>query len=283
MITKVEVFSAQPGAPELSLGGFFPNLDPVQIRDIDGLGPVKADINTEPFATGKGELYQGSSVGKRNIVMKLGFNPNWVDQTVSSLRRQLYRYLLPQAWCKLRFFSDDMATVDIEGRVEGCDPNMFSEDPEMVVSIICPRPDFIEPDAVLYTGIVDDGTAEFEFDYVGSVETGFELLVASAVGNVSYTGPLNISVQQEPDPVQLFTVNPVTIDGAYRFKLSTIRNAKRVQRIANADNSPTNLLMHVPGESVWPEIKPGTNLLKVYATETGQAWSMAFFNRYGGL
>lgn len=283
MITKLEVFSAQPNAPELSLGGFFSNLDPVQIRDIDGIGPVKAEISTEPFATGDGELYQGASVGKRNIVLKLGFNPNWVDQTISSLRRQLYRYLLPKAWTKLRFFSDDMPTVDIEGYVESCDPNMFSEDPEMVISIICPKPDFIEPDATFYYSVVDDGTAEFEFEYIGTVETGFELRVNHTVDNVAYDGPLNISMQREPELPQLFTVDPVSIAGEKHFKLTTIRNAKRVQSVSNLDGEITNLLSRVSDASVWPIIQPGTNLLKVAALESGQAWTLAFFNRFGGL
>jgi hypothetical protein len=284
VITKLEVFSAQPGAPELSLGGFFPNLDPVQIRDIDGIGPVKADITTEPFATGDGELMNGDpTVGKRNIVLKLGLNPNWVDQTMASLRRQLYRYLLPKSWTKLRFHSDDMAVVDIEGWVETFDPNMFSEDPEIQCSIICPKPDFIEPDATIYYGIVDDGTSELEFEYDGTVPTGFEVRVNHAVANVAYTGPLDISMQQEPEAPQVFAIDPVTIDGSSHLKLSTIKNAKRVQKVDNSDGEVTNLLMRVTDESVWPEIKPGTNLFKVAATETGQAWTLAFFNRYGGL
>lgn len=283
MITKLEVFSAQPNAPELSLGGFYPNLDPVQIREIQGLGPVKADVMSTQFATGKGELYQGSSVGKRNIVMNLGLNPNWVDQTMSSLRRQLYRYFLPQAWCKLRFFSDDMPTVDIEGYVEAFEPNMFSQDPELQISVICPKPDFIEIDSTIYYGVVDDGTAQLQFEYTGTVETGFEVRIEQAVANPSYTGKFDIKVQQEPEAPQVFTVNPVTVDGTKYFKLSTLQNAKRVQRIAKADGSVTNLLLYVPNTSVWPQIKPGTNLFSVAALETGQAWTMAFFNRYGGL
>jgi hypothetical protein len=283
VITKMEVFSEQPGAPELSLGGFSPNLDPVQIRNIEGLGPVKADITTQPFATGKGELYQGSSVGKRNIVMTLGLNPNWVDQTIASLRRLLYRYLLPEAWVKLRFFSDDMPTVDIEGRVESFEPNIFSQDPELQISVICPKPDFIEPDATFYYGVVDDGTAELEFEYGGDTATGFEVRVQHSADNIDYTGPIHISTQREPEAIQLLTVDPVTIDAAHHFKLSTILNNKRVQKVANADGAVTNLLMYMTDDSVWPEIKPGTNLFKVYATETGQAWTLAFFNRYGGL
>lgn len=283
MIKKLEVFSAQPHAPELSLGGFFPNLDPIQIRNIDGLGPVKANLDAEPFATGDGELYQGAQVGSRNIVMNLGFNPNWVDQTISSLRRQLYRYFMPKSWCKLRFMSDDMATVDIEGIVESCDPNMFSQDPEMVVSIICHKPDFIEPDATIFYGVVDDGTDELEFQYAGDIPTGFEVVVAHSVDNVAYTGPLDISMQREPADPLVFSIDPVVISATHHFKLSTIRNAKRAQRVSNADGQATNLLMSVTPESVWPVVLPGTNLFKVVAEENGQAWTLAFFNRYGGL
>jgi hypothetical protein len=259
-------------------------LDPVQVRDIDGLGPVKADITTEPFATGDGELLSGDpTVGKRNIVLKLGLNPNWVDQTMSSLRRQLYRYLLPKTWVKLRFFSDDMPTVDIEGWVETFDPNMFSQDPEIQCSIICPKPDFIEPDATIYTGVVDDGTAELEFEYTGSVDTGFEVRVQHSVTNVAYTGALHISMQREPEIAQVFTVDPVTIDATKHLKLSTIRNAKRIQNVDNSDGVTTNLLMHMTDDSVWPKIQAGTNLFKVSSAENGQDWTLAFFNRYGGL
>jgi hypothetical protein len=41
--------------------------------------------------------------------------------------------------------------------------------------------------------------------------------------------------------------------------------------------------MRVTDDSVWPEIKPGENLFSVAAAETGQEWTLAFFNRYGGL
>lgn len=283
MITKVEVFSAQPGAPELSLGGFYANLDPVQLRDIQGLGPVKADIQTEPFATGDGELYKGSTVGKRNIVMAMGLNPDWATQTVASLRQLLYRYFLPKAWCKLRFTSDHMPVVDIEGYVESFDENMFSQDPEMQVSIICPKPDFIEADATIYYGVVDDGTAELEFEYTGTVETGFELRIDHSVENATYTGPIEVRAKQEPSDWETFKVNGVTVNGTKYFKLSSVKKAKRVQSISHADGAQTNLLASMTDESVWPVFKPGTNVFSVKADETGQAWTMAYFNRYGGL
>lgn len=282
MLTKMEVFSDNPSAPELPLGGFMASDDPIQIRDIDGLGPVKAEVASTGFATGRGELYQGSSTGKRNIVMKLGLNPDWAEQTMSSLRQQLYRYFLPEAWTKLRFFSDYLPVVDIEGIVESFEPNIFSQDPEVQISVLCHKPDFVEADATIYDGVVDDGTLELEFEYVGTVATGFELRVDADIDNVSYLGDLDITLKS-PETPQLLKVEGVTIDTSKYFKMSSVRNAKRVESIAVVDGVRTNLLAKMTTESVWPEIKPGTNLLSVAAAEFGQHWTMAYFNRFGGL
>jgi len=139
----MEVISAQPGVPDLPLGGFVPNNEAIQIRNIEGLGPVKADVATTGYATGRGEISTGSSIPKRNIVLTLGLNPNWVDQSMSSLRQLLYQYFMPESWVHLTFFfSDDFPSVYIDGIVESFDPNIFSQDPEIEISILRLKPDF---------------------------------------------------------------------------------------------------------------------------------------------
>lgn len=283
MITKVEVYSSQPDAPELPLGGFMPNDDPVQIKGIEGLGPVKANIATTPFASGRGELYQGSTFPSRNLVFTLGLNPDWEgQQSMAALRQILYRYLMTGNWTKLRFFSQELPDVDIEGYVESFEPNMFSQDPEVQVSIICNKPDFIEADATIYNGYVDDGTLELEFDYTGTISTGFEMRIDATPAQPAYTGLVTVTLNSFGE-AHGFTVTPVTIDGTKYFKLSSVRNAKRVQSVSLADGSLTNLLSGVTGDSIWPEIKPGENTISVAAAENGQVWTMAYFNRYGGL
>lgn len=278
----MEVFSASPSAPELPLGGFLPNNDAVQVLDIQGLGPVKADLLSTPFATGRGELYQGGSTGKRNIVMTLGLNPDWEEHTMSTLRQALYGYFIPEAWCKLRFFSDYLPTVDIEGYVESFEPNIFSQDPEIQISVICPKPDFTDVDATILTGSVDDGTTEVEFEYIGNVEVGFELRVDRTTLNPDYTGPIVITLLS-PETPQIFEADPITIDLDQYFKLSTRSQAKRVSTVDLVTADVTNELAKVTDASVWPTLKPGTNVLSVAADENDQAWTFAYFNRFGGL
>lgn len=280
MITKVGVFGERP-APPLSLGGFMPSDDPVIIRDIDGLGPNKADVNTIPLAGQRGEKFQDTSNGKRNIVLTLGLNPNWTNQTISSLRQQLYAYFMTEQWCKLRFFSDEIPVTDIEGHVESFDPNIFSQDPEVQISVVCENPDFIEIDASILKGVVDDGTNEHVVDYLGTVSSGLELRVDRSVDVPAYSGPVSITVKNYKG-VYTITVDPVTIDTTKSYKMSSIQGQKRIQNESIiGDGVITNLMKVKEGD--WPKLWPGENLISVAADTPGQNWTLAYFNRFGGL
>lgn len=275
----MEVFGSGP-APTLSLGGVMASDDPVQIRGIDGLGPVKSDITSTPSGSSRGETFQGASTGKRNIVLSLGLNPNWATQTMSSLRQQLYGYFMTEQWCKLRFFSDELPTTDIEGYVESFDPNMFSQDPEIQISIINPRPDFIEVDPTLVKGTVDDGTIQQVVNYLGTVSAGLELRVDRSAEVPSYTGPLTITVENSKG-ITTIAVDPVTIDVVKSYKMSSVQGQKRVQNEDLSTGDTTNLLKIKTGD--WPELRPGENLISVSANTPGQTWTLGFFNRFGGL
>jgi Phage tail protein len=282
LVTKMEVYSVRPSAPHLPLGGFMPSNDPVQVRNIDGLGPVKAEISSTALASGRGEVFQNATSGKRNIVLTLGLNPNWEDQTMSTLRQMLYAYLLPQQWTKLRFYSDFLPTCDIEGYVESFEPNMFSPDPEIQVSIICPKPDFIDIDATIFNGIVTDGASEVEFEYPGNVDTGFEMRIDPTDIMPAYTGPITI-VQTAYEEEQSFVMADVTVNVLKYIKLTTVMSLRKVQNINASDGAVHSLLPKITPGSVWPQIKPGTNVISVQADDTGQIWTMAYFTRFGGL
>jgi hypothetical protein len=151
MLTNVKVLGSSTGTLSLALGGT--NQTPIQILDISGLEPVKAEITTVP-SNNDGDLFQNARLGKRNIVLKLGLDPNWIDQTMSSLRRMLYDHFPPKTWRTLQFYMDDMPTVEVGGYIESFEPNMFSQEPEIQISVICPKPKFIGLDGVTeYVGI----------------------------------------------------------------------------------------------------------------------------------
>jgi len=272
---------------EFPLVGVLESSDPLQIRNIDGLGPVKADIASTPFATGRGAFHQGDSTGVRNIVLTVGLNPDWADQSVAALRQMLYAYFMPEKWTRLSFFSDELSQVDIDGVVESFEPNIFSQDPEIQVSILCHRPDFIDPNEKLVTGIVpnslvDGAPIQTVINYEGTAPTGFELRVKLVHPKPIYLGRL-IVVNQGPTIYETFEMDEITLDVAHYFMLTTIKTARRVEEIYPADNWRGNLLANMKGGSKWPELKPGENTFSVGAEQSGLKYELRYYNRFGGL
>ena len=63
MLTEVKAYSSWRSAPTLPLDdNGRAETDLIQIRNIDGLDPVKASVNTSPYGSIDGASYAGSSV-----------------------------------------------------------------------------------------------------------------------------------------------------------------------------------------------------------------------------
>ncbi|HMS83609.1 MAG TPA: phage tail family protein [Nitrospira sp.] len=282
MLTGLKVYSPRTSAPVLPIGIGDANTDRVQIRGIEGLGPVKANINTTQFGSFDGELYSGSSVGKRNIVLTLGLNPDWATQSMADLRNTLYAYFMPKLWVRLRFTSDHMPDVQIDGYIESFEPNMFSKDPEIQISIICPKPNFVAVTSTTVTGTVEvDPATGVTINYAGTVATGGILTISSSAGTPSYTGYIrvrNFGLAEEK-----FSITPVTIDTTPKqFVLNTRQGSKSV-RLMSGNTVVSNLLTSVTGIMAWPTLKPGLNNFSVVGSSAGQTWSLVYYAQYGGL
>lgn len=285
MLQRVEVKSYAPTLP-LPIGGGATD-DPIQIRNIDGLGPVKAALASTPYATGRGAYFQGGNTPERNIVMTLGLNPDWTTQTVAELRKLLYGYFMPEQWCELRFFADEYPDVKIEGICESVEPNIFSQDPEIQVSIINHHPDFVEIESVSIDGevtgaLVSGEPTEYEIEYDGSTPVGFVLEVRATDANPSYSGRLAI-VNESFDQVQTFELDDVTIDATHYVLLGTLENARRIVSIDTGTNLATDLLGQAIVSRDWIQLQPGENVLAVSAEEADLEFNLLYFTRYGGL
>lgn len=281
MLQNMQVFGPRATLPTLPLAGSGPDTDPIQIRNITGLEPVKANVNTTPLGSVDGETYNGSSVGKRNIVITFGLNPDWVDQSIATLRQFLYAYLMPKQSVKLRFFSDILTTCDIDGYVESIEPNIFSKDPEIVVSIINPLPYFIGIEPVVVIGAVTDTAIPHEIDYEGTVDTGFILEVKPTVATPLYSGALIITTG--PSDEQFFQVD-VTIGPDSYYKMSTVQGSKYARQIATPSGVITNLLRTLNLTAAWPQLQPGVNEIDIIAAALpGQQWTLTYTPKFGGL
>jgi len=129
------------------------------IREITGLGPPKANINTTEMATSDGSIYNSARAMSRNIVLTLGF---LFMPDIESVRQLSYKYFPLKKRIKLTVQADHR-TGATYGYVESNEPDIFSNQQTTQISVICPDPHFYAPGKSMtsFTGV----TALFEFPF----------------------------------------------------------------------------------------------------------------------
>lgn len=281
MLNTVRAFSSWASVDELPLDpAGRSETDLFQVRDITGLGPVKASVNTSPLGSMDGDTYVGSTVGSRNIVLTIKPNPDWSVWTYEQMRRVLYEYFMPKRRIRLVFETDEIAPVEILGYIETNEPAIFSKDGEIQVSIICPYPYFTSVNPVVFDGSSLDTTADIDYD--GSVETGMSVQVSWTSG-----GPPSFIGVQVGDPILSYFRVTAGVDASKYFTMSSVPGQKYVENVAVSNGVITNLLSKVQSGSQWPVLQPGINNFSIITDISDEVerfdWQLTYYNRYGGL
>lgn len=284
MLTTVKAYSFPDDPLIMSL--IVPETDVIQIRNIDGLDPVKATVNTSPRGSRDGSSYKGSNVADRNIVLTLGLNPDWVIWTMSKLREHLNTYFMPKSYVRLVFESDEKTPVEIFGYVESNSQSQFSKDPEIQISVICPDPYFKSIDGINIEG--QSNAAAIPIEYEGDIETGVIVHVQKAFGSPAVY-PTNIVFTLQGgyySVVAADTVSGHPVDAAHDLYISSKVGDKYIRRYTNAPgpSTYTNLLndsLLVNGK--WPIIGPDTDSVQVTSDAGVQDFMMSYSPLYGGL
>ena len=281
MLTVVKAYSAWQSAPTLPLDeAGRAESDLIQIRNIDGLDPVTASIGVQPYGSIDGEAYVGSSVLSRNIVLTLHPNPDWNLWSPEALRRLLYSYFMPKQAARLELYSDDMEDLEITGVVESLTANMFSNDPEIQVSIICPDPYFSAIDPQIISGDTTDTPLDIE--YLGSVPAGIQVKVEQ----VSGTNPNEINIQIGNPDLTFFKASLANlITSTKYFHMSSLPLNKYSETVNESNGVSTSLLSNLVTEegSEWPMLLPGTNQFQVTSDNGVQNWELTYYERFGGI
>lgn len=278
MLKVVTAHSAWPGLSPLVLNMIDQEDDLFMVLDIQGLGPVNAAINTSPLGSMDGDTFVGTTVGPRNIVMTVKPNPNWTTWTPAKLRQELYKYFMPKQRVRLVFDTDEFADVEIYGYIETFEPDIFSKDGEIQISIICPYPYFTAVTATVLNGVND---TVYNPVYAGTVETGYVLQVNWVSGGAGATP----RIIMRPDGVnnQEWLIGEPVNSTRYK-RISTVAGDKYVRRISIPGGTVTNILnLWLSNQPNWPVLKPGTNYFRYYTALGVQNWQMTYYNRYGGL
>lgn len=255
-------------------------LDEIQdgyvLKSVDGLDPVKAVIATSDFAVLDGVQYQSSKRLSRNLLVYLGLEPDYVSTSVRDLRQGLYTWFMPKSAVNLRFFDTDGPTVSIDGRVESFEAPLFVREPQAVISLICPDPDFVELTSESGSGNTVSDTTEFLVQYDGTVETGIKFVL-----NLNRSLSQFTIIHRQPDNVyrslyvtaSMINLDTVTVDTNVGQKAITLTRS----------GVESSLLYGMSQQSAWFKLQPGDNYFRFYATGAAIPFTYEYTNRYGGL
>ena len=260
------------------------------ITEIEGLGPVKATVNMTQLATADGDIYNSSRLAGRNIVIKARFT--YAD-TIEEARLMSYKYF--PIGHKLKFkIQTENRLAETEGYVESNEPNIFSKESDMQVSVLCESPFFfsVDEDGKQQTNF-SNVVAMFEFPfsnesltdpllefgriinkkentvyYDGDAETGC-VIHLHAIGNVEMVNIYNIKTGEkmvlDTDKLETLTGNKIIYGDT--ITISTVKGNKYITLLRNGVTY--NILNILGKDTEWFQLARGDNLF-AYTAEYGE-------------
>lgn len=246
------------------------------VREIDGLGPVAASLTSSSLAQVDGAQAQSARRDVRNITMKLGLEPDYVNSTVQSLRDNLYDYFMTKAMVGINFYIDDVLSKVTSGQVETFDNALFTSDPEADISIICYDPDLYGPAPIVLSSNTRSDTNTNLVTYNGTSEVGviFTLNVNRALSDFWITNARPDNQRQKMELTGSYLAGDViTIDTRPNSRaLTLVRAGVSSSLLSNFDESGT-----------WLALQKGPNQFGAFASGTGIPFTMAYTPQYGAL
>lgn len=292
MIKSVTIINYRKNELKITLNDVNPDHG-IIIRKIDGLGPVKANININEYMISDGGLYNSSKLGIRNIVMDLVFT---MAKTIEDVRQLTYNFF-PLKRPLTFIIETDNRHLFTTGYVESNEPDIFSSQESTRISILCPDSyfyDWKEKDKVidfrtvtslfefpfennsLTNRLIELGEIskirEVQFDYDGDATIGciFKFHCIGPVKNISLyheeSDSYNERMFLKTDAIESLTGSPLGLGDD--IIVNTIVGQKSVNLYR--DGETINVLNILDKSSDWINIYKGFNNL-AYSAEIGIA------------
>lgn len=250
------------------------------ITSITGLGPPDAAINTVNVGSFDGERFNSSKLGMRNIVMTIA-----ILGDIETNRIALYKVFKSKEWIKFNY-KNGLRDVFIEGYIESAPIDLFSQNQEVQVSILCPDPYFKNAEEIIEDmnliismfyfpfAIADEGQTFSQYDEVlektivneGDVEKGM-VIELQAIGEVKNPKIFN------RDTTDFFGLN-ITMQQGDLITISTIKGSKTVYLFRNGEQ--INIFNNIMKDITWLQLDPGDNVF-TYEAATGAEYLNIIF------
>ena len=266
-----------------------PDLTGFNVMGIDGLGPVKSNINTSDIVTSDGIVISGRRLPQRDITITMAYMPS-PGVSIEDLRHKSYKWFSLKEDLELELETDNRIATT-RGIVESNEVSLFTKQEGSVVTIVCPdpwlhssanggkqisefssnKPAFRFPfqnegldTSTIVFGIIEHSTSKV-VEYEGEAETGLVMTVefhgpASGIeianrdnGQVVYIDTDKMSRIKETGSGQ--PIGPVRSGDA--VIISSIRRDKYIAFAREGHR--TNILNAVNHGLNWPTLRKGYN------------------------
>lgn len=235
-----------------------------QVINIVGLNPPPAQINTTTGANLDGATFNSSRLNTRNIVITVKINGD-----VETNRQNLYRFFLTKQPCTIYYLNENR-NVFIMGYVETVECNLFTNNEQMQISIICLQPYF----KGLYEMLDDISNTVAQFVFPFSINVGspipFSTYQSSRITNVyndsdsesgmiiviTFFDSINSIMIRDVDNGDTFTLNYSFLENDV-VTVNTSRGEKSVTLLR--DGTTTNIFSAVQKGSVFLQLTTGDN------------------------
>lgn len=273
MLTKIDVTNRRGNVLTL------PMIDddtPYVIENIDGLDPVDATLTASSYAGIDGDTFQSAKRDPRNLKIKLDLDPDFVTDTFTTLRQNLYRYFLPKSQITLRFYEDTGLYLDIMGIVESMPAPLFDQDPTVNISIMCYQPDLVDPRIVALAGHTVADTTNTTIDYPGNVESG---IVLTLNVNRPMTDFTIYNTDEGGNIFRLDFTGALIADDVLVVSCLTGNKGITLTRAGMS----SSYLYGRSAQSSWIQLFEGINHFRVYTSAEPVPYVLEYQVRYGGL
>lgn len=231
---------------DLPISGAMPS-DRYILKEVDGLGPPEVDVSIADTLNAGG-VYQGRRPQNREIVLKIGLNPDYSSgQTASDMRTYFYGMLTPGSTDEVGVFvlNDANVVACTTGYVKKLEISPFSKDPEVQITIACVWP-YLQAPMVLYVDPSGKSTPEIENS--GTAPSGFHM-------EVIFTQPASSWVLTDATGKKMEFVYDFLVDDKLSF------DTRPGYRSINLERNliTSNILYSLSANSEWVMLYGGLN------------------------
>lgn len=266
--------------------------DEIRYRVISctGLNPPSAAIFTAKSPNRKGSKYKGSSLDERNMILTIKLLGD-----VEENRIALYDWVNTENYVKI-YYKNGKRDVYIEGYVQDCPIELFTDNEVVNVAILCPDPYFKDLQDIAIE--ITTALSQFVFPFsIGNVGVPFSTIKednhtpvinagaeTGGIFRLSFSGAASgITIYNTQNTLERMVINHTFKSGDVVI-VDTDRSPKRIELI-EANGVKSNILRYVEKNPTWFTIKSGTNEFGFDAVsgQSNVSMTISFTNKYVGV